>query len=375
MATSTIRGQLRTFPRRAALFAAGALAACSGAPGPSTDATSGWTQVTPPEMAGVTLSDVTAAGAGFEAVGTALGAGNAQRGQAFKSADGTRWIAAPDETFSASTLGVVAAVREGLVALGAGGCSLECGGFQSWLSSDGTNWSEPTKSARTDVARPTGLVEQGSTIVAVATELLDPSVNRNRGRVYLSMDAKTWVDALTEDALAQDSPAGIATDGASLAAVGSTIAEDGTRNGGAWRSTDGHTWSATTDDGSFSGAQLMAVVHGAGGYLAVGAIRADGAVWASVDGAAWTRVDGGAFKGSPLADIAANGTGYVAVGRGASGGLAWTSTDGKSWRSAGTIPGAEGMKFVAVAIGPAASIIVGTAAGSPAGKVWLGPLP
>jgi hypothetical protein len=365
-------GHVPAFPLRAVLLAALAFAGCAGGPGPG----GGWKQVTPPEMAGVTLSDVTASGAGFEAVGTALGASNAQKGEAFKSPDGTTWVAAANEPFKDATLAGVATVHEGLLALGAGHCSLECGGFQSWLSTDGTTWSGPVKSTTAgDDARAIGVVEQGSTIVAVATELQDPSTNKNRGRVYLSTDANAWTDPLAPDALAQDIPTGIATDGTNLVVVGSTISQDGTHNGGAWRSTDGHAWRAGTDDGSFKGAQLMAVVHGTAGYIAVGAIGVDGAVWASSDGATWARVDGGAFKGSTLADVATNGTGDVAIGRGANGAAAWTSTDGKTWRSAGTIPGADGTRFVAVAIGSTASIIVGGAVGSPSGMVWLGPLP
>jgi len=264
-------------------------------------------------MAGVALSDVKAWGAGFEAVGTALGATNAQKGAAFKSPDGTTWAAASNEPFKDSTLAAVATVHAGLVALGAGHCSLECGGFQSWLSTDGTTWIGPAKaSAPGDDARGIGLVEEGSTIVAVATELQDPSTNKNRGRVYLSTDAEAWMDPLTADALAQDIPTGIATDGTSLVAVGSTISSGANHNGGAWRSTDGHAWSAATKDGSFDGAN---------------------------------------------------------------GGAAWTSTDGNSWRTSGTIQGSEGAKFVAVAIGSTASIIVGGPMGSSAGMVWVGPLP
>jgi len=366
-------GQVLGFPwRGACLLAAFVLGGCAGGPG----AGGGWKQVTPPEMAGVTLSDVTASGVGFEAVGTALEASNAQKGAAFKSPNGTTWAAASNEPFKDSTLAAVATVHAGLVALGAGHCSLECGGFQSWLSTDGTTWGGPVKSTTPgDDARGIGLVEQGSTIVAVATELQDPSTNKNRGRVYLSTDANAWTDPLAPDALAQDIPTGIATDGTSLVAVGSTISAEGTHNGGAWRSADGHAWSAATNDGSFEGAQLMAVVHGSGGYFAVGSIGLDGAVWSSIDGASWARVDGGAFKLSPLADVAANATGYVAVGRGANGGAAWTSTDGKSWRTSGTIQGSEGAKFVAVATGSTASIIVGGPMGSSAGMVWVGPLP
>jgi hypothetical protein len=220
------------------------------------------------------------------------------------------------------------------------------------------------------------LVERGTTIVAVATELLDPSVNHNRGRAFLSTDATTWTEPPSLDVFDQQSPAGIASNGSNLAIVGSSILEDGTRNGAAWTSTDGLTWSAATDDGTFKGALLMAVVHGSGGYLAVGAIGVNGAVWTSPDGSAWIRADGGAFKGSTLADVASNGSGYVAIGRDANGAAAWTSTDGKSWRSVGKIAGAADERFAAVAIGQTASIIVGGSPGAAtAGLVWLGPLP
>ena len=41
-----------------------------------------------------------------------------------------------------------------------------------------------------------------------------------------------------------------------------------------------------------------------------------------------------------------------------------------AWRTSGTIQGSEGAKFVAVAIGSTASIIVGGPMGSSAGMVW-----
>lgn len=325
-------------------------------------------------FAGVSLLDVSAFGSGFVAVGNRPDAGGQHYGGAFTSTDDSTWTAAPTEPFKGTTANVVGKVSEGLLTLGSA-CGSECFGFKSWLCADGATWSGPA-SPPGDTSRPTGFVEQGTTIVAVTTELVDPSKNHYQGYVYVSKDAKSWVAGTAADVFDHTGLAGIASDGTGLVIVGSNLLEDGTRNGAAWTSKDGSTWASAADDGSFKGALLQAVVHGTGGYLAVGSVGADGAVWTSPDGTSWTRVDDGFFKGSPLIDVAATASGYLAIGKDANGAAAWSSKDGKAWRAAARIPGADGAKFIAVAIGQSRSMIIGQPLGAaPSGLVWLGPLP
>jgi len=371
--------------RRAALSLAALLvAACSAAPGSSGSGgagggASGWTQLTPAPAAltGVSLLDVAANGAGFVAVGNAPETNGIQYGGAFTSADGSSWTAAPNEPFKSATAGVVGSTSKGLVTLG-DSCSGECGGFLSWLSADGgATWAGPGKPPSLQQSRPVGVVERGSTVVAVANELVDPANNHYRGWLLLSTDGTTWAEAPHPELFDNIGFGGVASDGSNVVAVGSRILPSGLRDGAAWTSKDGSSWTVATDDGSFKGAILQTVVHGTSGYVAVGQIGTDGAVWTSSDGASWTRADGGAFKASPLLDVAVGASGYVAIGRDPSGGAVWTSADGKTWKHLGPIPGMEDTKLLAVAIGQSRTIIVGQVLGGSAGSslIWLGPLP
>ena len=351
------------------------LAACAAAPGESAGGASGWTEVTAAAaFAGVSLLDVSAFGSGFVAVGNPPDAGGLHYGGAFTSADGSSWTASSTAPFKGTTANVVGNVSEGLLTLGSS-CGSECFGFKSWLSADGATWSGPV-SPPDNTSRPTGFAEQGTTIVAVATELVDPALNHYQGSVYLSHDAASWTAGTGADAFDHTGLAGVASNGTGLVIVGSNLHEDGTRDGAAWTSKDGSTWATSTDDGSFKGALLQAVVAGSSGYLAVGSVAADGAVWASPDGTSWTRVDGSAFKSSPLIEVAASASGYLAIGKDANGAAAWTSKDGKAWQAVAGISGAADARFIAVAIGQSRSIIIGQPLGTaPTGLAWLGPLP
>ena len=357
------------------ILAAIALAACAAGPGGSSGGGDGWTEVSAAAaLAGVSLLDVTSFGAGFVAVGNAPVAGTVPYGGAFSSTDGSAWAAAPTEPFAGTTASVVGKVSKGLLALGSA-CSVECGGFESWLSADAVTWAGPV-SLSGDTSRPTGFAERGSTIAAISTDLVDPALNHYQGFVDISSDGATWTADPDPQMFDHTGLSGIASDGTRFVIVGSNLLESGMRDGAAWTSSDGKTWAAATDDGSFKGALLQAVAHGAGGYLAVGSVGADGAVWTSADGTSWTRVDGGGFKASPLADVATSGAGYLALGRDPNGGAAWTSADGKTWKALAGIPGMSDAKVIAAAIGVSKSIIVGQPIGSAAsGLVWVGPLP
>jgi hypothetical protein len=98
-----------------------------------------------------------------------------------------------------------------------------------------------------------------------------------------------------------------------------------------------------TEVPSAAGAQLLAVAHGTGGYVAVGPVsNDDGGVWTSADGRTWTRaVNGGAFTGVSPLGLLARDNGYVAVGGTATNTraeegtfYALTSVDGVAWAKA-----------------------------------------
>jgi hypothetical protein len=349
-----------------------ALVACAASPGESGGAAGGWTQVTASALAGLSLLDVGPFGAGFAAVGNAPDSGGTQVGEAVVSSDGASWTAAATTPFKSATVTNVGAVQGGLLALG-DPCSGECGGLISWRSKDGVEWSGPTSSGSQEASRPAGFVDLGQTIVAAASELLDPATNAFRGLVFLSTDGSAWHEARDLAQLEHSAIGGIASDGKGIVIVGGAVHADGSRDGAAWTSTDGQTWTAATDDGSFKAAIIQSVAHGSAGYVAVGSIGADGGAWLSTDGSSWTRVAADVFKSTQLVDVASAGAGYVAIAR--TGSAAWASSDGKSWRST-TIPGAPDARLVAVTVGTSRSAIVGQAVGGgPSGLMWLGPLP
>ena len=104
------------------------------------------------------------------------------------------------------------------------------------------------------------------------------------------------------------------------------------------------------------------MVQGRSGFIAVGSIGQDGALWTSTDGQTWAQSDE---------------NGVFAIGGDAVGGSAWTSADGARWTPVPPIPGSAGAKFKSVAVGKTSSVIVGRSgtSGADAGLVWFGPLP
>jgi hypothetical protein len=133
-----------------------------------------------------------------------------------------------------------------------------------------------------------------------------------------------------------------------LIAVGFDETDDD-RNAAVWTSQDGRSWSRTPHDEVVMGGpglqSMASVIMTGSGVLAVGSDSAsgelDGAVWASVDGRAWSRVphDGAVFGGPGqqfMASVTEGGPGFVAVGSDGNydvGYVAavWLSSDGQVW--------------------------------------------
>ena len=142
----------------------------------------------------------------------------------------------------------------------------------------------------------------------------------------------------------------IATDGSGFVAVGQAghgVGEfEGVRNGAAWFSSDGITWSRVPHDPEIfggDGAQEILSVAAAGpGYVAVG-YRFDEpgrpgvypGVWTSPDGATWSAVtfdeDAFGFWGAAMTSVTKGGPGLVAVGQDGWSAAVWTSPDGVNW--------------------------------------------
>ncbi|HTK46007.1 MAG TPA: hypothetical protein VL749_11730 [Patescibacteria group bacterium] len=368
---------------RAVSLALGALlAACSSGPGSSggtgggPGAASGWTATSPSSLAGATLADAVPYGSGFVAVGAGPDVGSTQAGGIWVSVDGTTWNLVTAD-LSATHLKAVTVTGKGLVAAGEH-CTGECIGYRLWSSPDGQAWSGPSEPSGSDDFVAVGVAAREQTLVAVGGKIVDlAGGNGEDGRVMTSSDGKTWTVGPDIPAMHSVRLGGIGSGPDAFVVVGS-VDSGSTRTGAAWTSADGAAWTRASDDPSFAGALLTSVAVGGPGFVAAGSIGPNGAVWTSIDGKSWTHVDDAkAFAGRQLVDIAATPGGLVVVGNDATGGHAWTSTDATTWHDAGQLPGADAAKFVAVTIGTKSTMIGGKPLPgvTPAGLVWLGPLP
>ena len=227
------------------------------------------------------MSDITAGGPGFVAVGEDFSGGDADAA-VWTSKDGFTWqrVAKDPAVFGGSgdqEMGKVVAGEFGLVATGfddsAGTVDVAV-----WTSKDGLNWQRVPDDP---------LVFGGAGV-----QLMADLVAAGPGLVAVGLDSSS---------------------GKSVAAV--------------WTSKDGSSWTRVLNDanvfGGFEDRQMTAVTRGGPGLVAVGCsgvfISCDGAVWTSKDGNSWKReaVDSAIFGGNgaqvPMG-IAAKGSDLVAVG-------------------------------------------------------------
>ena len=128
-------------------------------------------------------------------------------------------------------------------------------------------------------------------------------------------------------------------------------------------STDGRTWTASGDAGTFGGesGELDGIAWNGKQLLAagsvMGAVAPTPSIWTSADGRSWKSVDtGGSFDpGQRLVNLVANGTAFVGATQD---GEVWRSADGTSWTSA-TLPGASNVRVVQLVATSKAFAIVG----------------
>jgi hypothetical protein len=129
--------------------------------------------------------------------------------------------------------------------------------------------------------------------------------------------------------------------------VGWATTADGIRDGRAYYSDNGYTWSPAADQSIFAGTVVRKVVYGPSGWVALGwsdGSQADAVrpvvEWVSGDGTNWTRVSGVPIRGTSAMLIATAG-GYVMSGSAIKTGDVdqppiWYSTDGLAWNRATT---------------------------------------
>lgn len=353
-----------------------ALAACSGATtrsasgtAPAGGSASGWQSVTglPASLSG-SLQSIAVQGSTFVAVGDR---GVRGPGIAWSSPDGQAWTAAPTSPALASfPLRVVTTGPKGLLAIGndcsgSGECGLDKS--VSFLSPDGSTWTAGGLIGG-DLVGMWDAVWTGSMYVAVGR---DGNSEPDSGRILTSPDGLKWTDAsLVPSSQIQS----VAADKAAVVAVGHTQLADGNWRVASWTSSDGQTWKPAADQPSLAGGDMLGVVAGSSGFVAVGSGANGAAVWTSPDGLTWSQVaDGPDLQGAVMDAVATTATGLVAVGYTSDAAAIWSSTDGTPWSRVADLPNASNAQAVAVASLGKTVVVVGGA--SPAGidqaYVWV----
>jgi hypothetical protein len=284
------------------------------------------------------------------------------------------WERIPRESidFGPDKLGMAGVVAGGL-GLVAIGWSASMGGVAAaaWTSADdGLTWQ------RAAVEGP-GFMQAvtvgGPGLVAVG---YDSSGGDDDAAVWVSPDGLTWA-RVPHDETVFGGPGGeqifgVAAGGPGLVAVGWGVV-DGDEGAAVWVSADGSTWERIVDNDVFGGPggqAMYAVVAGGPGLVAVGYDFLEGewdaAVWTSTDGLSWSEVpaDGAVFGGpssQEMRSVAIGGPGLVAVGNDyaevAANGAVWTSPDGLAWTRVPHDPAVFG--------GPGNQEMLGVSAGSP----------
>ena len=345
-----------------------ALVACSGGPaggGSSWQSASGL----PPSLGGA-LSSITVQGSTFFAAGYR---GVRGPGLVWSSADGRAWTAAPESaTLASFPLRAVTTGPKGLLALGndcsgGGECGLDRS--NSFLSADGSTWT-PGGQVSGIVQRTWDAVWASSQFVAVGG---DGNTEPDTGRISTSPDGVTWTLAAAPS-MAASQIQSVAAGKRAVVAVGRTQLEDGTWRAASWASADGQIWNASDSQASLRGGNMLAVVAGGPGFVAVGTGADGAAAWTSADGLTWTAVaDGPDLKGATMDAVATTSNGLIAAGYDSAGSVTWSSSDGTTWGRDGELPNSS--KTEATAVGSIGQTVVVVGRASPAGTdqayIWV----
>ncbi len=344
------------------------LAACSGGPA---GGGSSWQSVSslPPSLGGA-LSSITVQGSTFYAAGYR---GVRGPGLVWSSADGRAWTAAPESsTLAAFPLRAVTTGPKGLLALGndcsgSGECGLEFS--NSFLSPDGSTWTAGGLVGGSLVGM-WDAAWTGTLYVAVGR---DGNSEPDTGRLSTSPDGVTWTMA-TVPSIDASQAQSVAAGKQVVVAVGHSQLADGTWRAASWASADGQTWKASDSQASLRGGDMLAVVAGGPGFVAVGTGADGAAAWTSTDGLTWTAVaDGPDLKGATMDAVTTTSNGFEAAGYDSDGARIWSSTDGSTWSRDAVLPNAAKTEATAVASIGQTVVVVGRA--SPAGTdqayVWV----
>ena len=186
----------------------------------------------------------------------------------------------------------------------------------------------------------------------------------------------------------------VTAEGPGLVAVGVDNSGDQPDAAAVWVSDDGYTWTRINDPAALGGpgTQILSVMAGGPGLVAVGVDNSSGdqpedwdaAVWVSVDGHSWTRIHDPVDFGGPgarvISSLAVGGPGLVAVGHAEAGGdedaAVWVSVDGYAWTrvddEALSAPGGQAMNVAGAWRGGLVAFGVNDpGANSEANAIWV----
>ncbi len=265
-----------------------------------------WAEAEIGRMAGADLSieDVTEAGPGFVAVGTASGADPTNpSGVILTSADGRAWRHPPlgSEVVGHAYLASISAGEGGPLVVGSrvDGNSLLLG------SRDGVDWNRREDTLLMD-ANITDVEWVKGRLVAVGSE-------GNIASAWTSTGGQDWVFHEVGTAGRVTHVGRLVQGQYGLLAIG----HDAGRCAGscpgvatAWRSVNGDVWERTPDNAEVLVSEAISPAGGAG-FAAVG----DGQAWTSADGYSWTLAEAvHAPEGARVTDVSVVGDQLVAVG-------------------------------------------------------------
>ena len=293
--------------------------------------------------------------------------GTGEEARIWISKDRRHWEAVADpQSFSGDIyITSVAVGPTGIVAVGR-----QDSRAQAWFSADGRSWrAAPLQESLGDGMAmavehgPTGYVAVGYTFA------LGVGVS---AAVWRSTDGLEWHLMPAAEGFESTSLMSIAFSHGLEVVVGGTTHVDTSDAAGptvpsAWSSRDGLNWSHAQLPFEDS-ADVLGVVANANGFLAVGN-GAGPQVWVSDAGDAWRLLEADAYPGAGrtagLTGVASSGNGLVATGYDSDGesgwGTIWVSDNGLTWRS---VAGKElflGVGLHAVVIEPNGLVAVGQA--------------
>ena len=219
-----------------------------------------------------------------------------------------------------------------------------------WVSTDGLEWSAVPDSEVFAQAAMAGVTSSNGRLVAVGRDLT--SIDHERAAAWTSRDGVAWRRVVGPD-LEGAQMIAVVPGGPGFVAVGTLL--EGVDASAVWTSVDGESWSLVPQQPDLTHSFMWSVAAARSGLVATGWYRnpePSVAFWTSVDGRTWTRSldvsNPNGFQGRSIIDF---GDTLVAAGELVTGGAAaiWSSADGISWHQVSGPASFEDASLTAIA--------------------------